>query len=156
MKTSEMSSNIEELIRIAADGTRSYYRLGMLNRDPYVGPAVERPGKNDISDCYVHGIIQDAKWYRGLRYSNQEDLDTALSALSADNSVSRVSLEALGEVPNRKPIKYMEAVSTNLLGNSHTPKHKDKFGAMSERVKSGKSLLDLKTLYDKLVSEKNE
>ena len=162
-------------IRLGKDGTKKYYFLGMLHRDPKEGPAIEVPGKNIIGDCYLRGVLLDEKWYQGRLYQCLEDVKSFIAgghsegpevpswvaqdkkqrpkAYYADDAAH--GGEAIpraiqkGIVPAKAPVNYLPMPDNK-------PKHKDRFNKLSDRVRggNGKSLQDL---YNELIAAaKNE
>ena len=141
-------------IRIGKDGTKRYYFLGMLHRNPEAGPAIEEPGEESIGDCYSRGILLDEKWYKGKLYQCLEDVSafiaeekgttitppTVVGGLGGGDAIPRKINP--GVAPAKVEVHYMPI-------QDNKPKHKDRFNKLSDRVR-GSSMKSLQDLYDKL------
>jgi hypothetical protein len=160
MPVPEMTDSHEPKIRTMKDGTHKYYMGGFLHRDPYAGPAIEKPGANDISDCYVRGIMVDQKWYRHKLYQNLEEV-LAAQKEEGDSSGTKPVLNGHGAVnnpnggpkgitPSRPKVNYMPDPV-----QMAKPKKRDRFDQMAGRMK-GDAMQDLQKLYAELSTQSNE
>ena len=149
----ELGTQTDCLIRTAKDGTRRHYRNGKLHRNPYEGPAIERPGKDDISEYHVNGEILPQRFFHGLIFQTldgvlryQEQLKSAHSEIAMDNIRAEhpVTIDE-GSAPRKVEPKYMPLPSK--------VKNRDRFDKLSDRMK-GTSMSDLQKLYDALSVEK--
>jgi hypothetical protein len=140
-------------VRTLKDGSKRYYRNGMLHRDPYHGPAVEFP--DGSGDCYVNGIMVDAKYLHGIYFENDELRQAAVVQTvpqSMDTVTSKMpQLQPQLPPPQRvKPEpKYLPSLATE------KPKHRDRFDKMASRLK-GNSMSDLQKLYAELSTNKGD
>jgi hypothetical protein len=152
----EMTDPHEPKIRTLKDGTHKYYAGGFLHRDPYEGPAIEKPGYGEISDCYVRGIMVDQKWYKNKLYQN---LDEVLKAQKEEEGTKPIlnghgaahsNKPSLGVKPDRPKVNYMPD-PVQLA----KPKKRDRFDQLAGRVRSD-SMQDLQKLYAELAAQNSE
>lgn len=159
LEVPEMTYPHEPKIRTMRDGTRKHYAGGFLHRDPYEGPAVEKPGKNDVSDCYVRGILVDQKWYMGKLFASMDEVvqfqkengesEGTKPVLNGHGSLKSTN-KNLGFVPEKKVPAYLPDPV-----QAAKPKKRDRFDKLADRVK-GSGMQELQKLYAELSAGKTE
>lgn len=160
----ELGTQTDCLIRTAKDGTRRYYRNGKLHRNPYEGPAIERPGHDDISEYHVNGEILPQRFFHGLIFQTLEAvLRYKENTESAHSKVARANIsvgsakpvdEGLAPPKNPKQVTYLPVITDEATPQTKV-KHRDRFDKLSHRMK-GTSMNDLQKLYDELSVEKKK
>ena len=132
----EMESYTDK-VRTSKDGTKRYYRNGLLHRDPYAGPAIE-----DVygsGTCYVNGIQVDAVYLNRVYFESNEAM------IAASRTVSNMETET-GRLhtQHEKPVpKYLPSLAPE------KPRNRDHFDKMGGRLK-GTAMSDLQKLYAEL------
>lgn len=147
----ELSGNEVPKVRTCKDGTKRYYTNGILHREPTHGPAVEEP--DGSGDCYVQGVLQEAKWFCGRYFENQEALDVSIAPpeMRVEEIVEHTIASKNGGKQPRKPtpVYLKSGVST-----ATSSKPKDPFNKLGARV-HGSSMADLQTLYSALTDKQS-